>query len=399
MHLSQILSLVTASALGLLLATASVPYSRLFLPPTSAPAQAAPLPALITIADLAGEPWPWPRLDLTLLLRAISPHRPNPIGLLLPLDAPDVLEPTQDDQMARALSSFETSVLPATTFPPLANTETLYLSKIPHHGSIQSLRTADAFLAPEESLRRSTTIAAWKITPDSDGQLRRLPLVFRQADSVVPSWLLVMYARALGADLTQSELQGRRLILRNGQGLPLQTIPLDLRGSVPIDWNQIEPTPTKMEIRGVVLAAEQERIGLPPYFNLSALSRQPVIVATTLAEVDPSIRSPLGQHALADAVLRAWARLSSGPTPVLHPPSWIILAVLFSSAALGLSSGGRWHLGFIEACALAGLVFGAGWIAAKVGGYSGALPLTLGSFLATLLAPRISQWLEASHVR
>jgi hypothetical protein len=154
-----------------------------------------------------------------------------------------------------------------------------------------------------------------------------------------------------------------------------------------------------MEIRGVVLAAEQERIGLPPYFNLSALSRQPVIIATTLAEVDPSIRSPLGQHALADAVLRTWARLSSGPTPVLHPPSWIILAVLFSSAALGLSSGGRWQLGFIEACALAGLVFGAGWIAAKIGGYSGALPLTLGSFLATLLAPRLSQWLEASHVR
>jgi len=399
MHLSQILSLVTASALGLLLATASVPYSRLFLPSTSAPAQAAPLPTLITIADLAGEPWPWPRLDLTLLLRAISPHRPNPIGILLPLDAPDVLEPAQDDQMARALSSFETSILPATTFPPLANTETLSLPKIPHHGSLQSLRTADAFLAPEESLRRSTTIAAWKITPDADGQLRRLPLVFRQADSVVPSWLLVMYARALGADLTQSELQGRRLILRNGQGLPLQTIPLDLRGSVPIDWNQIEPTPNKMEIRGVVLAAEQERIGLPPYFNLSALSRQPVIIATTLAEVDPSICSPLGQHALADAVLRTWARLSSGPTPVLHPPSWIILAVLFSSAALGLSSGGRWHLGFIEACALAGLVFGAGWIAAKVGGYSGALPLTLGSFLATLLAPRLSQWLEASHVR
>jgi len=399
MHLSQILSLVTASALGLLLATASVPYSRLFLPSTSAPAQAAPLPTLITIADLAGEPWPWPRLDLTLLLRAISPHRPNPIGLLLPLDAPDVLEPAQDDQMARALSSFETSVLPATTFPPLANTETLSLPKIPHHGSLQSLRSAESFLAPEESLRRSTTIAAWKITPDADGQLRRLPLVFRQADSVVPSWLLVMYARSLGADLAQSELQGRRLILRNGQGLSLQTIPLDLRGSVPIDWNQIEPTPNKMEIRGVVLAAEQERIGLPPYFNLSALSRQPVIVATTLAEVDPSIRSPLGQHALADAVLRTWARLSSGPTPVLHPPIWIILAVLFSSAALGLSSGGRWQLGFIEACALAGLVFGAGWIAAKIGGYSGALPLTLGSFLATLLAPRLSQWLEASHVR
>ena len=228
MQLSRILSLLAATALGLLLATAVVPYSRLLLPATSAPAQTAPLPTLITITDLAGAPWPWPRLDLTLLLRAISPYRPNPVGLLLPLDAPDVLEPAQDDQMARALSSFETSVLPATTFPPLANTETLSLPKIPHHGSLQSLRSADSFLAPEESLRRSTTIAAWKITPDADGQLRRLPLIFRQADSVIPSWLLVMYARALNADLTQSELQGRRLILRDAQGLPLQSIPLCL---------------------------------------------------------------------------------------------------------------------------------------------------------------------------
>ena len=399
MQLSRILSFLAASALGLLLATAAVPYSRLLLSSTSAPAQTAPLPTLITIADLAGEPWPWPRLDLTLLLRAISPYRPNPVGLLLPLDAPDVLEPAQDDQMARALASFETSVLPATTFPPLAITETLSLPKIPHHGSLQSLRAADSFLAPEKSLRHSATLAAWKITPDADGQLRRLPLIFRQADSVIPSWLLVMYARALNADLTQSELQGRRLILRNAQGLHLQTIPLDLRGSVPIDWNQAEPTTTKMEIRGVVLAAEQERIGLPPYFNLQAISRQPVLIATTLAEVDPSIDSPIGKHALADAVLRTWTRLSTGPTPVLHPPSWLILSVLFASAGLGLSSGQRWHIGLIEACGLAGLVFGAGWLAAKLGGYSGALPLTLGSFLATLIAPRLQKWMETSHVR
>jgi hypothetical protein len=34
-----------------------------------------------------------------------------------------------------------------------------------------------------------------------------------------------------------------------------------------------------------------------------------------------------------------------------------------------------------------------------LGGYSGALPLTLGSFLATLLAPRLQKWMETSHVR
>ncbi|MCX6935026.1 MAG: CHASE2 domain-containing protein [Verrucomicrobia bacterium] len=399
MPIPRLLALLAAASLGLLVATALVPCSRFLLPCTSAPPKTAELPILITIADLAGEPWPWPRLDLTLVLRALSPYRPNPVGLLLPLDAPDVLEPVQDNQMARALSSFDPPVLPAAAFPPLAETEKLPLPKLPHQGSIHNLRTADYFLAPDTNLRRAATIAAWKVTPEADGQLRRLPLVFRQEDEVVPSWLLVMYARALGADLSRSELQGRRLILRDDQGLQLQTIPLDLRGSVPVDWDQPDPASIKMEIRGVVLAAEQDRIGLHPYYDLKTLSRKPVIIASTIPEVDPAIDSPLGKRALAEAVLRTWSRLSTGPQPVLHPPSWLILLVLFTSAGLGLSSGNRWGIGALEALGFAGLVFGMGWVAAQLWGYSGALPLAVGSIIATLLAPRLFQWMEVSHVR
>lgn len=395
----RLLSLLAAVALGLLLATILVPHSRALLPALPAPQNPAPLPVLVTIEDLAGEPWPWPRLDLTLLLRAVLPYRPEPVGLLLPLDAPDVFDAVQDDQLARALSSFSTAVLPATALPPLPQTAQFNLPKIPHTGSLSLLREASAFFAPEERLRNASIVAAWKVSPESDGQLRRLPLVFQQAGSVVPSWLLVMYARALGADLRQSELQGRRLVLRDSSSRPLQTIPLDLRGSVPIDWTAPEPVPTKMEIRGVVLAAEQNRIAIRPYYDLSLLQRKPLLVSGTLPVIDLPIHTPLGKKNLTEAVLRVWTTLGQGPRAVLHPPSWILLLTLLAAAGLGLSCGSRWPKCALEAVAFSGIVLAGGWFAARYFGISGALPLSLGCLLATLSAPLFFSWMEASRVR
>ena len=399
MHAPRITAITVAAALGLLLATGLVPWSRFFLPSMAAPAVPPALPVVVTIEDLAGEPWPWPRLDLTLLLRAVSPYRPAPVGLLLPLDAPDVLEPVQDDQLARALAAFESPVLPAVTFRDEARGEKLELAPLPHAGSLQGLRRADTFLAPEESLRRPARISAWKVTPETDRHLHRLPLVFQQGDRAVPSWLLEMYARASGADLAKSELAGRTVILRDDQGRLLQKIPVDLRGSVPVDWNSPDPAAPKMEIRSVVLASEQERIGVTPVHALSTLTKKPLIVAGTLPEVDPAIDSPWGQKSMVDAVLRTWTRLASGPIPVLHPPRGIILLFLLLAAWIGLFIPRRLLPRLGSAVGISLAVFLLGWLAAKFGGYSGALPLALGSGLALFLSAPLLRWLETGHVR
>ena len=399
MFVSRILAFLAAVALGLLAAVSLVPFSQAFLPHLSAPAKAPPAPVLISIEDLAGESWPWPRLDLTLALRAMSPYRPEPVGLLLPLDAPDTFEPAQDDQLARALAAYLSPALSATAFSLPTQADTLSLPKIPHTGSITSLRAADSFFAPEKNIQRAAQTAAWKVTPESDGLLCRLPLVFRHENAVTPSWLLSLYAQALGADLSHSTLAGRRLILRDKNDFELQAIPLDRRGSVPIDWSRPDQLPEKMEIRGVVLAAEQERIGVRPYYDLKGISKRPAILAGGLAEVDPIIDSPIGRRSLAEAVVRTWTGLTRGPAPVLHPPSWTIFLALFLASALGFSSGKRGGVCLGEAIALAGLVMGAGWIAAKTEGYAGAFPLALGVLLTTLVTPRLYQWMESSHVR
>ena len=399
MPVSRITAVAVAASLGLLLATALVPWSRTLLPAMSPPGTAPALPTIVAIEDLAGEPWPWPRLDLTLLLRAISPYRPAPVGLLLPLDSPDVLEPVQDDQLGRALAAFDAPVLPAAASREKGQGESLELAALPHRGSLQGIRVAESFLAPEESLRRFARISAWKVTPEADQHVHRLPLVFRQGEKAVPSWFLEMYARALGADLAKSELSGRIVVLRDEQGRNLQNIPVDLRGSVPVDWNSPDPAVTRMEIRSVVLASEQERIGVTPVYALGAISKKPLIVAGTLPEVDPSIDSPWGQKSLVDAVLRAWTRLATGPLPVLHPPGWLILGTVLAGACLGLllPSGFLLRLGMAAGWAV--VVFMVGWLAAKFGGYGGALPLSLGSALAWMLAAPLLRWLETGHVR
>jgi hypothetical protein len=208
-----------------------------------------------------------------------------------------------------------------------------------------------------------------------------------------------MYARSSGADLTRSELSGRRLILRDDQGRELQKIPVDLRGSVPVDWDMPDPDPIKMEIRSVVLAAEQERIGVTPVHDLGAITKKPLIVTGTLPEVDPGIDSPWGQKSLADAVLRAWTRLASGPLPVLHPPRSAILACMLLAAWIGLFVPFRMLPRLGLSVGLSMLVFLAGWLAAKYGGYSGALPLALGSGWAFLLSFPLWRWLETGRVR
>lgn len=399
MHVPRIAASAVAACGGLLLATALVPASRMFLPSMSPPAVAPDLPTVVTIEDLAGEPWPWPRLDLTLLLRAVSMYRPAPVGLLLPLDAPDVLEPVQDDQLARALTAFENPVLPAVAFRGDDGAEKLSLPLLPHRGSLRGIRAAESFLAPEESLRRSARVAAWKVTPEADRHVQRIPLLFRQGDQAIPSWFLEMYARAAGADLSKSELCGNRLVLRDDQGREVQKIPLDPRGSVPVDWDRPEPSFKKMELRSVVLASEQERIGVTPVHPLQPLAKKPLIVAGTLPEVDPTIDSPWGQKAMIDAVLRAWSRLAAGPLPVLHPPRLWILGSVLAAAVLGILLPSRLPIRVAAAAGTALLIFVAGWLAAKFGGYSGALPLALGSAFSLLLSAPLLRWLETGHVR
>ena len=84
---------------------------------------------------------------------------------------------------------------------------------------------------------------------------------------------------------------------------------------------------------------------------------------------------------------------------VLHPPRGVILGTMFVAAWVGLllPAGFLRRLG--SAVGIAVAVFLVGWLAARFGGYSGALPLSLGSAGALLLSAPLLRWLETGHVR
>ena len=102
---------------------------------------------------------------------------------------------------------------------------------------------------------------------------------------------------------------------------------------------------------------------------------------------------------MVDAVLRTWTRLASGPLPVLHPPRGIILGCLLLAASLGLIVPRKIFPRLGITAGISGAVFLLGWLAAKFGGYSGALPLALGAGLALFLSAPLLRWLETGHVR
>ncbi len=102
---------------------------------------------------------------------------------------------------------------------------------------------------------------------------------------------------------------------------------------------------------------------------------------------------------MVDAVLRTWTRLASGPIPVLHPPRSLILLFLLLAAWIGLFIPRRLLPRLGSAVGISLAVFLLGWLAARFGGYSGALPLALGSGVALFLSAPLLRWLETGHVR
>jgi 4-amino-4-deoxy-L-arabinose transferase-like glycosyltransferase len=77
----------------------------------------------------------------------------------------------------------------------------------------------------------------------------------------------------------------------------------------------------------------------------------------------------------------------------------LILGCILAAAAAGIFVPRRLSVRLGAAAGTALLVFCFGWLAAKFGGYSGALPLALGCASALVLSSPLLRWLETGHVR
>ena len=159
-------------------------------------------------------PWPWPRSTLAALLGELKEKGAALAVLAFPLDVPDPLSPTNlvaqtppgpAGDAARA--ALETMISPdvalTNAMAHLATATGFVLGTEPASRSV-ALKTQIAFIGTKYALshvpafasaapaivsleRMSAGVGALNLTFDADGEVRRMPLLFRLGDSPVPA--------------------------------------------------------------------------------------------------------------------------------------------------------------------------------------------------------------------
>ncbi|PTX92020.1 hypothetical protein DB346_24000 [Verrucomicrobia bacterium LW23] len=198
--------------------------------------------ALIEIDELPpNRPWPWSRLEFSLLLDRGSLMRYGPRSVVIEpvLAGPDP-SPREDSRLAEKLHLYERHVL-AAALVPRDNVETpapAGATPIPTRGSLAAVPRFGAAYWPYEEIATRAAIGAANLLPQGEGVTRWLPLIFVFRDQVVPSLALQAAAAQLGADLSKSEaVPGYAITLRDAAGKRLRVIPIDDEGRMRVRFH------------------------------------------------------------------------------------------------------------------------------------------------------------------
>ncbi|HSI86840.1 MAG: CHASE2 domain-containing protein [Candidatus Methylacidiphilales bacterium] len=202
--------------------------------------------ALIEINEIPPDrPWPWSRLEFTLLLDRESLLRYAPRSLVLEpvLAGPDPV-PREDSRLAEKLHLYDRHVLAAalvredaanstTPTPAPAN-----VAGIPTRGSLAAVPKFAGAFWPYEGIAESAAIGISNLRPQGEAVTRWLPMIFQFRDKVVPSLSLQAAAQQLGADLSKSTaVPGSVITLRDGEGKYLRSIPVDEEGRMRVRFH------------------------------------------------------------------------------------------------------------------------------------------------------------------
>jgi signal transduction histidine kinase/AmiR/NasT family two-component response regulator len=200
--------------------------------------------------------------------------------------------------------------------------------------------------------------------PDSDGTIRRVPLLHRAYGEVLPS-LSIAALKAAGTPV-HLDPTARRVFL-NGAA-----VPTDAQGLVhlrfPRDFNSLKIVP----FYELALAAS----GSPKFAELAqTFNGKIVYIGSSSAVLGDFHQTPLGQMAGLHLTAAVPAFLKNGL--LLKPRSWLLdgaLAVLMAALALLLAHPRAQTSGTLQVLAVPGLLLIAGF----VGSYLGAFGLTVG---------------------
>ena len=304
--------------------------------------QSYPLPpsdqlALVSIDTIPPDrPWPWSRLDYSLVLRSLIDYAPQSVVFEMSLNDRDTDYTSFDDTFSHIVERANTVIFSATalTEKDAATSLPSKLGEIPFHGPIRQVPRFTSAIWPLSTFAGDSPVGVNNVQAESGLRLRRLPLVFMLNGHMVPSIVLQSAVQLLGADLPSSDVQiGRAIFLRRKDGKLLRTIPIDDQGRMVIRFHTGPVTSWEASFDNVMVYDDQLQHGIVPDHDLRLLAHRQVWIGRTDDADRERFNTALGKLNRVQIELQAERTILD--QDYIRPLPPMILAALYILIAIG----------------------------------------------------------------
>jgi adenylate cyclase len=349
---------------------------------------------LIAIDNITPDrPWPWSRLDYSLVLRSLIDYAPQSVVFEMNLNDRDTEYTSFDTTFSDIIQRANTVVFAATVLTPSNEKPVLAkLASLPFHGSLRQVPRFGSAIWPLDTFAGNSPVGVNNLESESGLRLRRLPLIFLLNGKVIPSLVLQAAAQYLGADLNSSDVQlGRAVYLRSKDGRLLRTVPIDDEGRMRIRYHQGPIASWQASFDNIMLYDDQIQQGIKPEHDLRGLVKRQVWIGRTDTGEQERFKTPLGRLSRVEIQLEAERTILNQDYVRPLPP--MILAALYLLIAIGGATAVI-RLGIIHAAAIL-IILASFWFESSIFGfrlYNIILPLpsfallVLGTYAVGILA-------------
>jgi adenylate cyclase len=321
--------------------------------------------ALIAIDAIPPDkPWPWSRLDYSLVLRSLIDYAPQSVVFEMNLNDRDTEYSSFDDTFSHIVGRANVVIFAATVLAPAqAAPLPAKVDSIPFHGSTRQVPRFNSAIWPLDTFAGGSPVGANNVESEGGLRLRRLPLVFMLNGRMIPSLVLQAAVQFLGADLGSSEAQiGRAIFLRSADGKLLRTVPIDDEGRMQIRFHPGPVASWQASFDNIMLYDDQIQHGVQPDQDLRNLIKRQVWIGRTDPEERERFHTAVGELSRVEAQLQAERNILDQDYVRPLPP--MILSLLYLLIAVG-GAAALIRLGPIHAAALA-IILAVFWFEASI---------------------------------
>lgn len=320
--------------------------------------------ALIAVSRIPSDrPWPWPRLDFALVLRGLLPEMPQGAVFEPLLHDKDPRFSAFDQSFAQLVDRAGYAVFASAALqPPDGAPLPEGAVTLGDGGRRPRLPVFGSLLWPIDTFAADHPVGVANFSMEPGSRVRRMPLVFRVKDRLLPSLALTAAGARLGAAWDKSEFRpGGEIVLRDAAGKTLRRIPVDDEGRLRLRFRSPGFQPLRISYDDFLVYADQIERGVAPAVDLGKLAGRQVWIGLTDPEAADMKETVLGRKPAVEIQMQAAAQIVRGEflTPVPRP----LTILLFLATGPLLACGAQrlrlvWAALFVAG--VGALIFGAG---------------------------------------